>query len=110
MFVGSIIAHEYGHVRMLTRNNVATMVLRQKSNVLLLHAKAGDETRIALAGPLAGYVFLAMSWMGLSFLHIAHITQIILCTALTHCLSLTPFYADGRSLPYYQRLLRWRSS
>lgn len=109
MFISSIIAHEYGHASMLTRDNVAAVVLQRKSNVLLLHGKAESETRIALAGPFAGCLFLAVSWLGLSFFHVAYITQIILCIASTHCLSLTPFYADGKSLPYYQRLLRWRS-
>lgn len=110
LFIGSIIAHEYGHARMLARNNIPTVVLQRKSNITLLHTKAENETYIALAGPAAGLLFLAFCWLILSPLHIAYMAQITFCIALTHCLSLTPFYADGKSLPYYQRLLRWRSS
>lgn len=110
IFIGSIIVHEYGHVYMLGRNNIAAVVLQRKNTIVLLHAKAENETWIALAGPLAGCVFLAVCWLAFSSLHIAYATQIVVCIALAHCLSLTPFYADGKSLPYYQRLLRWRSS
>lgn len=110
LFVGSIIAHEYGHARMLARNNIPAVVLQRKSNITLLHTRAENEARIALAGPATGLLFLAFCWLALSPLHIVYMTQMVLCISLTHCLSLTPFYADGRSLPYYQRLLRWRSS
>lgn len=110
MFVGSIIAHEYGHVRALRRSGVAAVVLQRKSHILLLHAKASNETVVALAGPISGCIFVAICWLGLSLMQVAYITPVAFCIALTHCLSLTPFYADGKSLPYYQRLSRWRSS
>lgn len=109
-FVGSIIAHEYGHVRALQRSGVATVVLQRKSNIRLLHAKASNETVVALAGSISGCIFVAICWLGFSLMQVAYITPIAACIVLTHCLSLTPFYADGKSLPYYQRLSGWRSS
>ncbi len=103
-FVGSMVAHEYAHIRVLRHYGIRAVVLRQRSHVKVLHRAHGTHDMVvALAGPLAGCASAVIAWLATAFFSVPYANIVTLLIASLHCISLLPFYADGKSLKQYKR-------
>ena len=97
--IGSIIAHEYGHIHGARSFCVPVVMQRGARLGILRQARRPlQELRSTLLGPVCGVLYCLLLAGGMHLLHLELLRTICLFAALLHSASLLPFYGDGQCI------------
>lgn len=110
IFIGSLVAHEQGHLLALKRHDTQSIIVASWCRIGVLHARLHllPEVRAALAGPLAGASICIFFAVISVYLELPVATVVCMAIGGLHLCNLLPWYQDGKSLHAY--LLNWRQT
>lgn len=100
IFGASVIIHEWAHVLCVRFAGMRAVILQRGSHIQVLHRQLDRKTEIisACIGPLAGASIAIAAGVVAFACNRPSVSSIAGLIAITHLLSLLPWYADGKSL------------